>query len=132
MSAKIIDGVMMIGPYAVACLLFTSTSSFGLDLLGALGWYIATVFLGLAIHMFGVYSLVLYFLSRIHPVEFFRRIIERQAIRRMDDGRLSPQEIERIGLALMRLEETIHELARHFDLAPEELNLDLGPFGRLL
>lgn len=65
-------------------------------------------------------------------IEFIRRILERQAIRRMDEGHLSPQEIERIGLALMRLEETIKELAQHFDLAPEELNLDLGPFGRLL
>lgn len=73
-SAKIIDAVMVIAPYAVACLLFTSTSSFGLDLLGALVWYIATVLLGLAIQMFGVYSLSVRVLARIRPGDFFRRI----------------------------------------------------------
>jgi DAACS family dicarboxylate/amino acid:cation (Na+ or H+) symporter len=73
-SAKIIDGIMQLAPYAVACLLFTSTASFGLDLLGALGWYVLTVLLGLAIHMFGVYSLAVALLARISPREFFRRI----------------------------------------------------------
>lgn len=73
-SAKIIDGIMQLAPYAVACLLFTSTASFGLDLLGALVWYVATVLLGLALHMFGVYSLALALLARISPLEFFRRI----------------------------------------------------------
>jgi DAACS family dicarboxylate/amino acid:cation (Na+ or H+) symporter len=58
----------------VACLIFTNTARFGLDLLQALGWFIATVVLGLAIHMFGVYSLSVALLSRIHPLEFFRRI----------------------------------------------------------
>ena len=65
-------------------------------------------------------------------IEFVRQILERQAIRRMEDGSLSGDEIERMGLALMRLEETILEFARHFDLTPEQINLDLGPFGRLL
>ena len=64
-------------------------------------------------------------------VEFVRRLLERQAIRRMEDETLSPEEIERIGIALMRLEETVVELAGQFDLAPEDLNLDLGPLGRL-
>jgi hypothetical protein len=64
-------------------------------------------------------------------VEFLRKLLERQAIRRMDAETLSPEEIERIGLALMRLEETVHGLARQFGLEPEELNLDLGPLGRL-
>lgn len=73
-SAKIIDIIMRLAPYAVACLLFNNTARFGLDLLGALAWFIATVLLGLAIHMFGVYSLSIYFLSRISPVEFFRRV----------------------------------------------------------
>ncbi len=73
-SAKIIDGIMQLAPYAVACLLFTSTASFGLDLLGALVWYVATVLLGLALHMFGVYSLAIALLARISPLEFFRRI----------------------------------------------------------
>ena len=73
-SAKIIDAIMKLAPYAVACLLFTATAGFGLDLLGALLWFIVTVLLGLAIHMFGVYSLILHFMVRISPVDFFRRI----------------------------------------------------------
>lgn len=64
-------------------------------------------------------------------VEFLRKLLERQAIRRMEGETLSPEEVERIGLALMRLEETVHGLARQFGLDPEELNLDLGPLGRL-
>ncbi|MGH9944130.1 MAG: dicarboxylate/amino acid:cation symporter, partial [Pyrinomonadaceae bacterium] len=73
-SAKLIDFIMKIAPFAVACLLFNNTARFGLDLLGALGWFMLTVLLGLALHMFGVYSLSVYFLSRINPLEFFRRI----------------------------------------------------------
>lgn len=73
-SAKIIDLIMKIAPFAVACLLFNNTARFGLDLLQALGWFMLTVLGGLAIHMFGVYSLSVYFLSRINPLEFFRRI----------------------------------------------------------
>ena len=64
-------------------------------------------------------------------VEFLRKLLERQAIRRMEAETLTPDEIERIGVALMRLEETVHGLARQFGLDPEELNLDLGPLGRL-
>jgi hypothetical protein len=64
-------------------------------------------------------------------VEFLRRLLERQAIRRMEAETLSAEEVERIGLALMRLEETVHGLAREFGLEPEDLNLDLGPLGRL-
>lgn len=64
-------------------------------------------------------------------VDFIRQVMERQAIRRMDEGSLAPEEIERIGVALMKLEETIHDLARQSGLAPEDLNLDLGPLGRL-
>ena len=73
-TAKIIDIVMKFAPYAVACLLFNNTARFGLDLLQALAWFVLTVLLGLALHMFGVYSLSVYFLSRINPLEFFRRI----------------------------------------------------------
>jgi DAACS family dicarboxylate/amino acid:cation (Na+ or H+) symporter len=73
-TAKIIEIIMKFAPYAVACLLFNNTARFGLDLLQALGWFIVTVIAGLAIHMFGVYSLSIYFLSRINPLEFFRRI----------------------------------------------------------
>ena len=73
-SAKIIDIIMKVAPYAVACLLFTNAARFGLDLFAALGWFVATVLVGLALHMFGVYSVSVYFLSRLSPVQFFRRI----------------------------------------------------------
>jgi len=73
-STKIIDMIMRIAPYAVACLLFTNTARFGLDLLRSLLWYVVTVLLGLSLHMFGVYSLSVAVLSRISPREFFRRI----------------------------------------------------------
>ncbi|PYO02734.1 MAG: gas vesicle protein K [Candidatus Rokuibacteriota bacterium] len=64
-------------------------------------------------------------------VEFLRKLFERQALRRMEAKTLTKKQTEAIGLALMRLEETIHDLAKRFDLAPEDLNLDLGPLGRL-
>ena len=73
-SAKIIDIIMKLAPFAVACLLFNNTARFGLDLLGALAWFVVAVLGGLALHMFVVYSLSVYFLSRINPLEFFRRI----------------------------------------------------------
>jgi DAACS family dicarboxylate/amino acid:cation (Na+ or H+) symporter len=72
--SKIIDLVMRMAPYAVACLLFTNIAQFGFDLLAALSWFVLTVMLGLGIHMFGVYSISVYFFSGISPVEFFRRI----------------------------------------------------------
>jgi regulator of sirC expression with transglutaminase-like and TPR domain len=65
-------------------------------------------------------------------VEFLRQLLERQAIRRMERDSLTAEETEDIGLALMRLEETVRELADRFGLQPEDLNLDLGPLGRLL
>jgi hypothetical protein len=64
-------------------------------------------------------------------VEFLRKLMERQAIRRMEAGTLRPDEIEAVGVALMRLEETVHDLARRFGLDPDDLGLDLGPLGRL-
>lgn len=64
-------------------------------------------------------------------VEFLRQLFERQALRRMEAGTLTPAQVEALGLALMRLEETVHDLAGRFDLGPEDLNLDLGPLGRL-
>src|SRR5262245_34458592 len=73
-SAKIIDMIMKVAPFAVACLLFNNTARFGLDLLGALAWFVITVLGGLALHMFGVYSASVYLLSRISPMEFFRRV----------------------------------------------------------
>ena len=64
-------------------------------------------------------------------VDFIRQLLERQAVRRMEEGTLSEDEIERIGQALMKLEETVHDLARQAGLDPKDLNLDLGPLGRL-
>jgi hypothetical protein len=65
-------------------------------------------------------------------VEFVRQLLERQAIRRVDAGTLSAEDTEAIGLALMRLEDTIRDLCAQFDLAPDDLNIDLGPVGRLV
>ena len=65
-------------------------------------------------------------------VEFLRQLLERQAIRRMDGGTLSDDEIERVGIALMRLEAKVRELALAFGLDPDDLNLSLGPIGKLL
>lgn len=65
-------------------------------------------------------------------VEFIRQLLERQAIRRMEAGTLTEDQIESVGTALMRLEETVREMGAQFGLAPEELTLDLGPVGRLM
>ncbi|HKS29297.1 MAG TPA: gas vesicle protein K [Pyrinomonadaceae bacterium] len=65
-------------------------------------------------------------------IEFIRKLLEKQAVRRMEGGSLSPEEIEALGLALMKLEEKMQELKAQFGLADEELNLDLGPVGRLI
>ena len=65
-------------------------------------------------------------------VEFLRRLLERQAVRRLEGGTLTDDEVERMGLALMRLEQKVHEMARAFGLDPSELNLGLGPLGKLL
>jgi DAACS family dicarboxylate/amino acid:cation (Na+ or H+) symporter len=73
-SLKIIDLIMLLAPFAVACLLFTNVARFGPDLLGALFWYMITVLVGLAVHMFVIYSLSVHFLSRIPPMQFFQRI----------------------------------------------------------
>lgn len=71
--AKCVDLIMEFAPYAVTCLIFNNTALFGLDLLQALTWFVITVLLGLSLQMFGVYSLSIYFLSRMSPVEFFRK-----------------------------------------------------------
>jgi len=65
-------------------------------------------------------------------IEFIRQLLERQAFRRMDAGTLTADQTEAVGLALMRLEETIRDLGAQFGIAPEDLTLDLGPVGRLL
>ena len=65
-------------------------------------------------------------------VDFIRQLLERQAIRRMEVGTLTDEETEAIGTALMRLEETIRDLCLQFDIPPDQLNLDLGPIGKLV
>jgi hypothetical protein len=65
-------------------------------------------------------------------IEFIRQLLERQAIRRMDAGTLTAEQTEAVGLALMRLEETVRDIGAQFGLAPEDLTLDLGPVGRLM
>jgi len=65
-------------------------------------------------------------------IELLRRLLERQAIRRMEGGSLNEGQIEDMGTALMRLEAKVHELASQFGLRPEDLNLELGPLGNLL
>jgi hypothetical protein len=65
-------------------------------------------------------------------MEFLRKLLERQAIRRMESRTLTDAEVEAVGLALMRLEETLRTMGDRFGLTPQDLNLDLGPLGRLL
>ena len=63
-------------------------------------------------------------------MEFIRALMELQAIRRSEDGSLSAEEEETLGLALMRSERAIRDVAGKFGLSPEDLSLDLGPLGR--
>jgi hypothetical protein len=65
-------------------------------------------------------------------IEFLRQVLEHQAVRRMEGGGLSDDEVERLGLSLMRLQERLGEIKTAFGLEGEELNVDLGPLGRLL
>ena len=65
-------------------------------------------------------------------VEFVRKLLERQAIRRMEGGTLTEQQTEDVGLALMKLEETLADIAAKFGVSLDELNLDLGPIGKLM
>jgi hypothetical protein len=65
-------------------------------------------------------------------VELLRRLLERQAIRRMEGASLEDAKIEQMGQALMKLEAKVHEIAAAFGLRPEDLNLELGPLGNLL
>lgn len=60
-------------------------------------------------------------------VEFLRQLMERQAIRRMEQKTLTEEQVEAVGSALMTLEETIREMGTRFGLEPDDLNLDLGP-----
>jgi hypothetical protein len=65
-------------------------------------------------------------------VEFLRQLMERQALRRMENGTLSDEQIERLGETFMKLEQRMDELKEHFGLTDRDLNLNLGPLGDLL
>ena len=65
-------------------------------------------------------------------VELLRQLMERQALRRIDAGSLTDDEIERMGQTFMRLEQRMEELKQEFGLEDRDLNLDLGPLGTLL
>jgi hypothetical protein len=65
-------------------------------------------------------------------VELLRQLMERQALRRMDDGTLTDDEIDRLGETFMKLEQRMEELKREFGLDARDLNLSLGPLGDLL
>jgi hypothetical protein len=65
-------------------------------------------------------------------IELVRQLMERQALRRVDLGDLTDEQVERIGQTLMALDEHMVTLREHFHLEPEDLNLDLGPLGPLL
>jgi hypothetical protein len=65
-------------------------------------------------------------------VELLRQLMERQALRRMEDGTLSDDQVERLGRTFLALSERMDELKEAFGLAEEDLNLNLGPLGNLL
>ena len=65
-------------------------------------------------------------------VELLRQLMERQALRRMEQGTLTDEQIERLGETFMKLERRMEELKEHFGLEDRDLNLNLGPLGDLL
>ena len=65
-------------------------------------------------------------------IELLRRLLEKQALRRIEAGSLTPEEIERMGVTFLRLEEKMAELQAHFGLTEGDLNLSLGPLGDLM
>jgi hypothetical protein len=65
-------------------------------------------------------------------IELLRQLMERQALRRMEQGTLDDEEVERLGLTFMRLAERMEELKAEFGLQDTDLNLNLGPLGDLL
>jgi hypothetical protein len=65
-------------------------------------------------------------------IELVRQLMEAQALRRVDEGDLSDDEVEGLGLGLQRLEEAMEELKGRYGLTTADLNLDLGPLGTLL
>jgi len=65
-------------------------------------------------------------------VELLRQLMERQALRRIDGGSLPPEKVEQLGETFMLLEQRMQELKDAFGLEDEDLNLDLGPLGKLI
>ncbi len=65
-------------------------------------------------------------------VELIRKLVEKQAMRRVDGGSLTEDEIERLGETLMKLEMKMEELKKHFNLTDRDLNINLGPLGDLM
>ncbi len=65
-------------------------------------------------------------------VELIRKLVEKQAMRRVDGGSLTDEEIERLGETLMKLELKMEELKKHFNLTDTDLNINLGPLGNLV
>jgi hypothetical protein len=65
-------------------------------------------------------------------VELLRQLMERQALRRVEDGTVTDEQAERLGCTLMRLDERMNELVEEFGLERADLNIDLGPLGPLL
>ena len=65
-------------------------------------------------------------------IELLRELLERQAIRRIDSGTLTREEMNNLGTTFMKLSEKMEELKSQFGLKSEDLNIDLGPIGKLL
>ncbi|MCG5495765.1 gas vesicle protein K [Ectothiorhodospira variabilis] len=65
-------------------------------------------------------------------IELIRQLLEKQALRRIEAGGLSDEEAERLGLTFMQLEQEMERLKKDFGLTDDDLNLDLGPLGKLL
>jgi hypothetical protein len=65
-------------------------------------------------------------------IELLRRLLEKQALRRIEAGSLTPEQIERMGLTFLRLDEKMADLRTHFGLSQEDLTLSLGPLGDLM
>lgn len=65
-------------------------------------------------------------------IDLLRQLMERQAVRRMEGGTLTEEEVERLGRTFMLLEKRMAELKKSFDLEDADLNIDLGPLGKLL
>lgn len=65
-------------------------------------------------------------------VELIRQLMEKQALRRVEEGDLTDEQVEGLGQGLMHLEQAMEELKERYGLTADDLNLDLGPLGSLL